>query len=512
MKFREALIKLNKIFPAHLKIYQIKNNEHHMIQDWNELPDSEFNITDDSRNVNINTLFFSTFFAKSYLNDAILKHPFAIFVSKKELHKLLKDHKYNGFCIIGKKEPDFYLGYLSSIYYDYPSKDMYIVAITGTNGKTTISFMIYHLWKKKHIPCAVIGTLGVFYWNGSMEKHIYTGFTTPRAYELHQILDVLKKENIQHIVIEASSEALALRRLEGLNIQKAIFTNLGRDHLNFHKNLNAYFFAKLHLFFLTLRATKEKIPFVVVYNSNTYYLFYRFIQKTNAKILFLLQSHLNHNFVKYQPMPLLFNQFNALCAYYGITRNEEPLYKLSEKPLSDFKGVPGRVERLALTDSIDIIIDYAHTPDALENLLSELKNQYEFMVLVFGCGGNRDIEKRPLMGNIAANYCDYIFLTDDNPRNENPQKIRNDIKKGIPVNKYHILQEIGDRKLAIQNAIEYTFNIQKNSDKKSCIIIAGKGHENYQIIGNKKISYSDKEAVLELIKIISHPNEKKTLR
>jgi len=495
MNLKKAFLKLEERFPSHIKIFRVYKDDFTEIQ-INELPEIGFIITDDSRRVDENTLFFSTYYSKKFLNDAISKKPVGLFLSKKEFQDVLHQ-PYEGYYIVGKKKPDFYLGYLSSIYYDDPSKNMYIVAITGTNGKTTTSFMIYHLWKKKQIPCAVIGTLGVYYWNGSEENHLETGFTTPRSYELHKILSLLNEKNIRHIAIEASSEALALRRLEGLNIQKAIFTTFGRDHLDFHQTLNAYFFAKLHLFFLTLRTTEQKIPFIVVYDKNTYYHFYKFIRKTRSKILILLETHLNYPYVKNQPTPLIFNQFNALCALYGASENELPLFDLNETPLEDFKGVPGRVDRIKLSDNIDVIIDYAHTPDALENLLKELKKEYANLILVFGCGGNRDREKRPIMGEIASNYSDLIVLTDDNPRNEDPKLIREEIKKGIPANKKNLIKEIGDRREAIKFSIEYC--LSHNINQKTYLVIAGKGHENYQIIQNKKIPFSDKEVVLEFL-------------
>ncbi len=495
MDLKKAFLILEELFPSHIKIFKIKDDFKEI--QINDLPEKEFFITDDSRNVNENTIFFSTYYSKKFLKDAILKKPLAIFVTKKELQEILSNEQYQGYCILGKKKPDFYLGHLSSIYYGEPSKKMFIVAITGTNGKTTTSFMIYHLWRKKQIPCAVIGTLGVYYWDGSKENHLETGFTTPRSYELNKILFLLNEKNIRNVAIEASSEALALRRIEGLNIQKAIFTTFGRDHLDFHQNLTAYFFAKLHLFFLTLRTTKQKIPFIVVYDKNTYYHFCKFIHKTRSKILFLLESHLNYLYVKNQPTPLLFNQFNALCAFYGASENEVPLYDLNETPLEDFKGVPGRVDRIKLSDNIDVIIDYAHTPDALENLLKELKKEYSNLILVFGCGGNRDREKRPLMGKIASFYSDFIVLTDDNPRNEDPKLIREEIKQGIPSNKKNLIEEIGERREAIKFALEYC--LSHTSNHKTCIVIAGKGHENYQIIQNKKIPFSDKEVVLEFL-------------
>lgn len=500
MYFRSIIKKFNNLFQNHINIYHIQKNEFKLIENYDELPDLEVHLTDDSRQIRPNSIFYSTFNAKPFLIDALNKNPFGIFITKDEFQKILKDELFEGYCIIGKKSPDFYLGHFSSIFYSQPSKDMYIVAITGTNGKTTTSFMIYHLWKKKSIPCAVIGTLGVYIWNGKHETHIETGFTTPRAYELQKILYDLKKENIHHVVMEASSEALALRRLEGLYIQKAIFTNLGRDHLNFHKDLNDYFFSKLHLFFLTIRNTKEEIALITVYNLNTYYYFLKFSKHTKCNILYLLKSHLNHDFVLNQPMPLTFNKMNALCAYFGVNKHDENLYSLSDSPLVDFPGVPGRVEKITFISNIDIIVDYAHTPDALESILKNLKNLYNNIIIVFGCGGNRDKEKRPEMGLIASKYCDFIFITDDNPRNENPDLIREDILKGIPENKLYIVKEIGERRKAINEAISFVYNQYKTNINKTCLLVAGKGHENYQIIGTQKIHFSDKEVILEYLK------------
>lgn len=496
MDFHILIENLDKKFPNHIQIFKFQN--YHLKKlTIEDLPKKEIFLTDDSRNIKENSFYFSTYFAKQYLKDAIEKQPLAIFLTKKELQNIsLKESEI--FFIIGKKIPDFYLGYSASIFYGEPSKDQHIVAITGTNGKTTTSFMIYHLWKKKQIPCAVIGTLGVFYWNGKEEKQLQTGFTTPRSYQLQEILFHLKQNNIFFIVMEASSEALALRRLEGLSIQKSIFTNFSQDHLNFHKSMNAYFFSKLHLFFLTIRTSKEKFPFIVVYNPNTYYNFHKFSKLTNKNILYLLESHLKFAFVQNQPNNFEFNQYNALCAYYGAT-NSKSKYSLSETPLEDFKGVPGRMEKINWKENFNIYIDYAHTPDALKKVLQELKKYYKVIITIFGCGGDRDKEKRPIMGEISSIYSDYVYITDDNPRNENPEQIRKEIEAGILNKERKYVFNIGNRKEAIENSLKKGLEIYKLNPSSIAILIAGKGHENYQIIGKEKLYFSDKETVLDII-------------
>ncbi|MFN3604207.1 MAG: Mur ligase family protein [Leptonema sp. (in: bacteria)] len=488
---------LNLRFPQHIKIYKFEENEVKQIS-LEELPKIEVELTDDSRQIRENSFYFSTYFSKPYLREAIQKNPIAIFLTKKELESI-SIPKSNTYFLVGKKKPDFYLGHCSSLFYEEPSKDQHIVAVTGTNGKTTTCFMIYHLWKKKQIASAVIGTLGVYYWDGKEENQIPTGFTTPRAYELQRILYFLRSKKIFFIVMEASSEALALKRLEGLYVQKAIFTNFSQDHLNFHKTMNHYFFAKLHLFFLTYRHSKEIFPFIVVYNHKTYRIFYRFSTLLNVTILYLLKSHLKYPFVKNISLNFEFNQWNALCAYFG-SRTKDCKYSLNDSPLSDFMGVAGRMEKISWGKALDIFIDYAHTPDALKNVLEQLKKNYETILTVFGCGGDRDHEKRPIMGKISSLYSDYIFITDDNPRTEKPEEIRKSILMGIPEEKKNITFNIQNREEAIKTCLNKGKELYKESSKSIAILIAGKGHENYQIIEKEKIYFSDKEIVLNHIK------------
>ncbi|MCS7205501.1 MAG: UDP-N-acetylmuramoyl-L-alanyl-D-glutamate--2,6-diaminopimelate ligase [Leptospiraceae bacterium] len=487
MDFDRLISQLKKRFPNHIQVFQIEN---HKAQELLILPKNQkVELTDDTRRIQSNSFYFSTHFAKPYLSDAISKKPFAMFLSRKELRFLTEHGGYQGIVVIGKRIPDFYLGHASSIYYEDLSQSLNLIAITGTNGKTTTSFMIYHLWKKKNLPCAVVGTLGIFYWDGQKEMYEPSGFTTPRAYELQKILKYFLDKNIKNIVIEASSEALALRRLEGLHIQKAVFTTFGRDHLNFHMTLSAYFFAKLHLFFLTLRTSKQRM-FIVVPQDQTKILFQKFEEKTKCSIHYLKKEELNSPFVKNQPFPVKFNQWNALCAFYA-TQN---LYNLNETPLEDFPNVPGRLQKISVNAFVDAIIDYAHTPDALEVVLKELRNFYANIIVVFGCGGNRDREKRPQMGSIAERLSDLVILTDDNPRDEDPEFIRQEIKAGIK--DFHKVLEIGDRKNAIITALKIATEMNQ---KPVCVLVAGKGHEEYQIIKKQKLPFSDKQVVLEYL-------------
>ncbi len=495
MDLQSLLVLLEARFPKHIQIFRFENSKLKKIH-IQELPKINIELTDDSRNIKQNSFFFSTYFAKPYLLDAIEKKPLAIWLTKRELKSLsLKDSSL--YLITGKKTPDFYLGHSSSIYYLEPSKDQHIVAITGTNGKTTISFMIYHLWKKKNIPCAVIGTLGVYIWDGKRETHFSIGFTTPRAYELQKILYTLKEKKICFVVMEASSEALALKRLEGLYIEKAIFTNLTQDHLDFHKTMNHYLFSKLHLFFLTLRHSQEEHPLIAVYDPKIFPLLKRFTSRVKTKIVYIFKSHLTYAFTK-QTNDFEFNQYNALCAYYGcLTKNIQ--YSLNESPLIDFKGVAGRMEKINWEKNIDIFIDYAHTPDALKNVLIELRKKYTYILTVFGCGGNRDKEKRPQMGKIASLYSNYVFITDDNPRMENPEQIRKEILAGIPKDQKSFVYNIPDREEAIKRSIQKGLEILETTNQKIAILIAGKGHEEYQIIKNQQIPFSDKQIVLKYL-------------
>lgn len=498
-------------------------------------------ITDDSRQAGPNVLFCATKNGRQFIEESaavgsILLLPNDWKVGNRYENKILR-------CA----SPDRMMGRLSSAFEGDPSKDLKIVAVTGTNGKTTTTHMLFYLWKQLKKPCALIGTLGVKIFNGSQETAWQTGFTTPRSYELHSILRQFVEQGISLVAIEASSEALSLGRLEGLSFSCILFTGLGRDHLNYHQTIDRYMRAKRHLFFLKLRKSKSAPAFVFAGDSEeemnqtqeeklVYNLLSRFVRRTNQSIAWLAGAQINSIATQNQPVPTFFNRVNAALALQGLSTTTGKL-DWNQPLLADFEGVPGRMQRIKVTQLIDVFIDYAHSPDSLQRVLSEIKLiGYDFSVVVFGCGGDRDKGKRPLMGQIAAELADLIFITDDNPRTEDANEIRLEILTGIemiqserdsnsqynkfrkidieeivPIGNVTIANEewladlrekraplifnIGDRKIAISSALQ----LANSTLARTAVIIAGKGHETYQIIGKTKHHFSDVEIVREYI-------------
>lgn len=412
--------------------------------------------------------------------------------------------------------PDRAMAHLAAALNAHPSKEMCVVAVTGTNGKTTTTHMLYHLWKKAGLPCALVGTLGLRYFDGEAEVSSETGFTTPRSYELQAILRELLDRGIRHVTIEASSEALSLGRLEALSISGVLFTGLGRDHLDHHKTLASYMRAKRHLFFLALR-TKA---FDAVYAENEALLsLRRFTERpciasrltlpgnTSSFFSFLSAADIESEITMRQPVPTGFNRINAALALRAFERTARQFASTDyRKPpvgsldLSDFSGVPGRMQRLRVSDAIDAFVDYAHSPDSLERVLVEARSiGYNTIIVVFGCGGDRDPGKRPLMGEIAARLADLTIVTDDNPRTEAAASIRAQILTGVAERAGDMLRqalEIGNRSEAIKAALAHARQISVESPARQiAVIVAGKGHETYQIIGREKTHFSDVEEI-----------------
>lgn len=412
--------------------------------------------------------------------------------------------------------PDRAMAHLAAALNAHPSKDMCVVAVTGTNGKTTTTHMLYHVWKKAGLPCALVGTLGLRYFDGEAEVSRETGFTTPRSYELQAILRELLDRGIRHVTIEASSEALSLGRLEALLISGVLFTGLGRDHLDHHKTLASYMRAKRHLFFLAVRAS----AFFSVYAEDEALLsLRRFTERpciasrlalpgnTSSFFSFLSAADIDSEITMRQPVPTGFNRINAALALFAFERTAGRFASASRTgphvkglDLADFSGVPGRMQRLRVSDAIDAFVDYAHSPDSLERVLVEARSiGYNTIIVVFGCGGDRDPGKRPLMGEIAARLADLTIVTDDNPRTEAAASIRAQILTGVAERAGDMLRpalEIGNRSEAIKAALAHARQISVESPaRRIAVIVAGKGHETYQIIGREKTHFSDVEEI-----------------
>ena len=463
------------------------------------------NIRFNSKDCKTNDIFFSIQGNKlkgnNYIKDAI-KNGSKIIISNLNFEGFNKEK----ILFIKNKNPRKALADAASNFYKKKPKN--IIALTGTNGKTSISNFFYQILSLSKKKVAAIGTLGVL----SKKIKLKTNNTTIDPIKMHQILQKLKKSNIDNVIIEASSHGLKQHRLDGLNLKTALFTNLTRDHLDYHKTFKDYLNSKLILFNKLLLnkgniifengipqekelnkiSKKKKLKTYKIGNENSF-INLKKIQKINDKkrIHFsLLKKDYSFNSYLIGSIQVKNLLFAVLAAYLSGIKIDTILRNISK-----VKPVNGRLEQIGkLKNKSRVILDYAHTPDALKTVISNIKEDYPLskISLVFGCGGDRDKSKRPLMGDIANKYCDKIYLTDDNPRFENPKVIRDQIKRKIKKKKYI---EISSRSNAISTAVS-----ELNSG--DILIVAGKGHENYQEY-KKRLFFSDK---LEIIKAIRKKN------
>ena len=387
---------------------------------------------------------------------------------------------------------------LSNNFYDFPSDSLRVIGVTGTNGKTTVTYLLKQLLEATGEKVGLIGTTGNMVGN----QLIPTNYTTPEAPELFRLLNKMKESSITTVVMEVSSHALVLKRVFGLRFSAAIFTNLTHDHLDFHGSMDEYSKAKQILFnslgsntisilngddefaLAMKEETKSKVVMCGRDTCNDY-------QIENERLT-IEKTEFTLNGQQYTtPLPGRFNIDNvtlctALCIELGIDR------ELIVGVLTRIKGAPGRMETTRLHNGAVAIVDYAHTPDALEKALGVcaelLEGSSGKLTVVFGCGGNRDILKRAEMGKISKWYADTVIITNDNPRLESPQKIIADIVSGISDMESVFI--IPDRSEAIETAL-------KNVKSGDILLIAGKGHENYQIIGTERKYFNDKEEVVK---------------
>ena len=374
-----------------------------------------------------------------------------------------------------------------------------MVGVTGTNGKTTTSHLIEYFLLQAQQPTAMLGTLYTR-WQGYSQTAVHT---TPFAVELQSQLGAAVAAGNKYAVMEVSSHALAQGRVKGCNFKVGVFTNLTQDHLDYHQDMEDYFQAKSLLFSPEYLSGKAIInlddaygqrlieqldssqvwtysvtnPEADLYTSNLDY------QQSGVKgILHTPLGEVAFN----SPLVGQFNLANLLAAVGAALHLGVDLQLLADS-LPQFVGVPGRMERVQISpdQDINVIVDYAHTPDSLENLLKAARPFISGkMICVFGCGGDRDRTKRPLMGKIAAQLADVAVVTSDNPRTEDPEKILQDIVAGIPDTVEPMV--IVDRAQAIATAIN-------NAQPGDGVLIAGKGHEDYQILGTEKIHFDDRE-------------------
>lgn len=453
-------------------------------------------LTEDSRKVGKDFLFAaikgSSINGEDYI-DAAIKNGAKIILSAE------KKQPAPGVIYITHDNPRFALGNLAAKFFNNAPE--FVAAVTGTNGKTSVVNFCRQIWHYLGKKPASIGTIGV---TSGLHNEVPLGFsmTTPGTVELHNIVAKLAKDKVTNLAIEASSHGLDQARMAGLKINVGAFTNITRDHLDYHKTMANYFSAKMKLF---TDAMDEKSHAVINADIDEFKEIEEVCKKCRHKIISygkngkevrLIKNTFNENGInleleilneKFQLSLPLYGEFqaaNILCSI-GIILASGFSAKAIIAELGKIKTIEGRMQFSAKkANGAKIFVDYAHTPDALENVLKSVRGHMPKngkLYVVFGCGGNRDKGKRQIMGGIADKFADFVFVTDDNPRNEDPVMIRKEIlsqcKKG---------KEFPDREKAIGAAIE-------KMESNDFLIIAGKGHEKTQIIGNNELPFDDVE-------------------
>jgi UDP-N-acetylmuramoyl-L-alanyl-D-glutamate--2,6-diaminopimelate ligase len=394
---------------------------------------------------------------------------------------------------------------IATAFYGYPAQQLQLVGVTGTNGKTTTTHLIEHFLLQTQHPTALLGTLYAR-WPGYQKTAVHT---TPFSIELQHQLAEAVAAGCQQAVMEVSSHALAQGRVLGCAFEVGVFTNLTQDHLDYHKDLDDYFAAKALLFSAGYLKGRAIVNLDDVYGKRlvaqlapeqvwTYSLHDSSADLWTSDLAYhpdavegILHTPMGEIAFK-SPLVGQFNLSNLLAAVGAVLHLGVTLEAIATA-LPNFSGVPGRVEQVQIKpdQDISVIVDYAHTPDSLENLLKAARPFVKGrLICVFGCGGDRDRTKRPKMGAIAATLSDWAIVTSDNPRTEDPNRILQDIVEGIPAHVEPLV--IGDRAAAIRMAILQA----KPGDS---VLIAGKGHEDYQILGTEKVHFDDREQAREAL-------------
>jgi len=413
----------------------------------------------------------------------------------------IPDKIINGITYVEVDNSNLALSVLAANYYGNPSDDIQLIGITGTNGKTTVATLLYKLFKKAGFKVGLLSTVKIFVDN----KEYKATHTTPDSLTINKYLKEMVDEGIEFCFMEVSSHGIDQMRTRNLNFKGAVFTNLTHDHLDYHKDFEAYrdvkkmFFDQLSKNAFALTNSDDKNGKYMLQNTNAKKYTYALKSIADYKSQ-VLENQFNGLLLKINGQELwvkligIFNAYNLLAIYavadlLGL-ENLEILQFMSE-----LESVDGRFQYVVSKNNITAIVDYAHTPDALKNVLMTINNirsKNEDLITIVGCGGDRDIAKRPKMGNIAASLSSKVIFTSDNPRSENPATIIESMEKGVSGEHFNKTLSISDRKQAIKTACQ----LAKNGD---IILIAGKGHETYQEIKGKRIDFDDYKIINELL-------------
>lgn len=394
------------------------------------------------------------------------------------------------------------LAVMAGNFYNYPSRQLNMIGVTGTNGKTSTTYFIESVLSYIKRKTAVIGTVEIRI-GGKKREIDFATSTTPDTIELNQMLRIMADEGCDDVVMEVSSHSLELKKVKGIDFKVGVFTNLTQDHLDFHKTMDNYCAAKAKLFKMCQQGVvnaDDKWADKIIKDAACNIITYSIDKPSDLQakdIEYLMDRvHFTVNIkgedVRFElKVPGRFSVYNALSAIGAMLAMGVSVEDI-KAGINNIKGVPGRIQNIPNDKGFNVIVDYAHTPDGLENIINSVREFTKGRVItVFGCGGDRDRTKRPIMGKIVAELSDIAVVTSDNPRSEKPEDILAEIENGVkPVtDKYEM---IVDRKEAIKRAVEI-------AEKGDSVIIAGKGHENYQILGDKTIHFDDAEVAKEIL-------------
>lgn len=470
-----------------------------IVYECNTLPGEDIHlVTDDSRKVCPGSLFVC------YAGEKSDGHDYAEAAAKSGCCAVVAERQTEAKVphIIVKDSRAVY-PLICANFFGNPAKKMKLVGVTGTNGKTTTTFLIKHILEQNGHKSGLIGTIQNMAGDAILPSH----FTTPEPFELHSLFKTMYENGCEYVVMEVSSQALAQHRAEGLHFAAAVFTNLTQDHLDYHKTMENYLKAKQMLF----KICDKGIINIDDPNAPD------MINAAECKVLTYSAKDMNADYtarnirmrsdgVDYEivgmgiigrvmiGIPGSFSVMNSLSAIACSVSLGLPLKGVIDA-LKTTRGVKGRIEVVPTGRDFTVIIDYAHTPDALEKILNVINGfKKGRLVALFGCGGDRDKTKRPIMGKIAAELADYMVVTSDNPRTEQPAAIIEDILEGVKGTKtpYKVIE---NRKEAIAYAL-------KNAQKDDIILLAGKGHEDYQVLGKEKIHFDEREVIAEILKTL----------
>lgn len=454
-------------------------------------------LSQDSRQVTENSLFVAVSGEQAdghtYIEAAIQKGAVAV-VTQQEPEKIVP-----GIAYVLVDDSKKALGLLAAAFYNHPSSRMKVVGVTGTNGKTSTVTLLYNLFLESGFKTGLIGTV-----ENRIHKHIVPAtHTTPDPVRLQELLSEMEEAGCDYVFMEVSSHAADQDRIAGVNFRGAVFTNISHDHLDYHKSFSNYIRAKKKFFdglgkeAFALVNEDDKRSGVMVQNTGAKVYGYSLLKITDFKAKLIEVSDIGIqleidgiNF--FSALTGKFNAYNLLAVYATarlLGQTPEGILPI----LSNLKSAAGRLEKItAAGGRLTGIVDYAHTPDALEKVLQtldEIRNEKGNLLVVVGCGGNRDRQKRPEMGKIAAAYGDLVIFTSDNPRNENPESIIQEMWAGVAAQDRKKVLQIPNRKEAIRTAVRL-------AQSNDLILIAGKGHETYQEIENKKIPFDDKQELV----------------